>query len=275
MARFGKTFWHVLANVITTAVSLIVVIPVVVLLLNSFKTQGESNSMSLSLPKNWVTENYATVIEQGKLISSFFNGLLYAMCSVMIIVVFVSAAAYVISRNRKGINNFLYYFIISGIAIPINNVALMKVMQMFHLVNSRFGIILLYAAINIPLSLFLSYGFIGTIPREIDEAAVIDGCRPHQLFIRVILPLLKPILSTLFVLNFMAVWNDFTMPLYFLNNSGKWPMTLAVYNFFGAFENAWNLVSADIILTLIPVLIVFILGQKYIVGGISSGSVKG
>lgn len=275
MARFGKTFWHVLANVITTAVSLIVVIPVVVLLLNSFKTQGESNSMSLSLPKKWVTENYATVIEQGKLISSFFNGLLYAMCSVMIIVVFVSAAAYVISRNRKGINNFLYYFIISGIAIPINNVALMKVMQMFHLVNSRFGIILLYAAINIPLSLFLSYGFIGTIPREIDEAAVIDGCRPHQLFIRVILPLLKPILSTLFVLNFMAVWNDFTMPLYFLNNSGKWPMTLAVYNFFGAFENAWNLVSADIILTSIPVLIVFILGQKYIVGGISSGSVKG
>lgn len=275
MARFGKTFWHILANVITTAVSLIVVIPVVVLLLNSFKTQGESNSMSLSLPKKWVAENYATVIEQGKLISSFFNGLLYATCSVVIIVVFVSAAAYVISRNRKGINNFLYYFIISGIAIPINNVALMKVMQMFHLVNSRFGIILLYAAINIPLSLFLSYGFIGTIPQEIDEAAVIDGCKPHQLFIRIILPLLKPILSTLFVLNFMAVWNDFTMPLYFLNNSGKWPMTLAVYNFFGAFENAWNLVSADIILTLIPVLIVFILGQKYIVGGISSGSVKG
>lgn len=275
MARFGKNFWHILANVITTAVSLIVVIPVVVLLLNSFKTQGESNSMSLSLPKKWVAENYATVIEQGKLFSSFFNGLLYAMCSVVIIIVFVSAAAYVISRNRKGINNFLYYFIISGIAIPINNVALMKVMQMFHLVNSRFGIILLYAAINIPLSLFLSYGFIGTIPREIDEAAVIDGCKPHQLFIRVILPLLKPILSTLFVLNFMAVWNDFTMPLYFLNNSGKWPMTLAVYNFFGAFENAWNLVSADIILTLIPVLIVFILGQKYIVGGISSGSVKG
>ena len=275
MARFGKTFWHILANVITTAVSLIVVIPVVVLLLNSFKTQGESNSMSLSLHKKWVAENYATVIEQGKLISSFFNGLLYATCSVVIIVVFVSAAAYVISRNRKGINNFLYYFIISGIAIPINNVALMKVMQMFHLVNSRFGIILLYAAINIPLSLFLSYGFIGTIPQEIDEAAVIDGCKPHQLFIRIILPLLKPILSTLFVLNFMAVWNDFTMPLYFLNNSGKWPMTLAVYNFFGAFENAWNLVSADIILTLIPVLIVFILGQKYIVGGISSGSVKG
>ena len=148
-------------------------------------------------------------------------------------------------------------------------------MQSLNLVNTRLGIILLYAAINIPLSLFLCYGFISTIPREIDEAAVIDGCGPIRLFVNIILPLLKPIISTLFVLNFMAIWNDFTMPLYFLNNSTKWPMTLAVYNFFGAFENSWNLVSADIILTLIPVLIVFILGQKYIVGGVSAGSVKG
>lgn len=82
-------------------------------------------------------------------------------------------------------------------------------------------------------------------------------------------------MSTLFVLNFMAVWNDFTMPLYYLNNSRKWPMTLAVYNFFGAYENSWNLVSADIVLTLLPVLLIFILGQKYIVGGVSAGAVKG
>lgn len=209
------------------------------------------------------------------MVSSFFNSLLYATCSVLIIVIVVAAAAFVIARNRKGINNFIYYFILSGIAIPINNVALMKVLQALNLVNTRLGIILVYAAINIPLSLFLSYGFISTIPREIDEAAVIDGCGPIRLFIKIILPLLKPIISTLFVLNFMVVWNDFTMPLYYLNNSAKWPMTLAVYNFFGAFENSWNLVSADIILTLLPVLIIFILGQKYIVGGVSAGSVKG
>lgn len=193
----------------------------------------------------------------------------------MIIVAVVSLAAFVISRNMKGINRFLYYFIISGIAMPINNVSLMKVMQALHLINTRGGIILLYAAINIPLSLFLAYGFIDTIPREIDEAAVIDGCTPWQLFTQVIAPLLKPIVSTLFVLDFMAIWNDFTMPLYYLNNSQKWPMTLAVYNFFGAFQNSWNLVAADIMLTLLPVLIVFVLGQKYIVGGVSAGAVKG
>jgi len=275
MGKLKKTFGSVIANIIAVFISLLVLIPMIVLFLNSFKTQGESNKMSLSLPKQWMVENYKTVIDQGKLISSFFNSLLYATASVLIIVILVSAAAFVIARNRKGINNFIYYFIISGIAIPVNNVALMKVLQVLGLVNTRIGIILVYAAINIPLSLFLSYGFISTIPREIDEAAVIDGCGPIKLFVKIILPLLKPIISTLFVLNFMAVWNDFTMPLYYLNNSQKWPMTLAVYNFFVAFENSWNLVSADIMLTLLPVLVVFILGQKYIVGGVSAGSVKG
>ncbi len=275
MGTMGKKIGHIIGNVVSLFISLIVLIPLVVLLVNSFKTSAEADRMTLSLPKQWMFENYSTVIEQGKLISSFFNGLLYATGSVVIIVAVVSLAAFVISRNMKGINRALYYFIISGIAMPINNVSLMKVMQAFHLVNTRFGIILLYAAINIPLSLFLAYGFIETIPREIDEAAVIDGCTPWQLFTRIIAPLLKPIVSTLFVLDFMAIWNDFTMPLYYLNNSAKWPMTLAVYNFFGAFQNSWNLVAADIMLTLLPVLVVFILGQKYIVGGVSAGSVKG
>lgn len=275
MGMTRKVIGCMLGNLVAVLTSLIVIIPLVVLFLNSFKTAGEANKMTLSLPKEWMFENYGKVIEQGKLLSSFFNGLLYAVFSVVIVVILVSAAAFVISRNPKGINRFLYYFIISGIALPINNVALMKVLQVLHLVNTQLGIILLYAAINIPLSLFLTYGFIGTIPRELDEAAVIDGCRPGQLFIRVIAPLMKPIVSTLFVLDFMAVWNDFTMPLYYLNNSRKWPMTLAVYNFFGAFEYSWNLVAADIILTLAPVLVVFIIGQRYIVGGVSAGSVKG
>lgn len=273
--RIRKNTGKLFINLLTFLISLIIILPLIVLFLNSFKTKGESNTMSLSFPAIWQPENYRVVIEQGKLISSFFNSLLYATCSDIIIVTFVAAAAYVISRNCHGINKLLYGFIISGIAIPVNNVALMKVLQILQLVNTRIGIILVYAAINIPLSLFLAYGFINTIPRDIDEAAIIDGCSPRQLFFKVILPLLTPINSTLFVLNFMAVWNDFTMPLYYLNNSTKWPMTLAVYNFFGTFENSWNLVSADIILTVIPVLLVFILGQKYIVGGMSSGAVKG
>jgi raffinose/stachyose/melibiose transport system permease protein len=273
-----KTKKYILGFIINTIVliiSLVVLVPLLVVFLNSFKTQQEANSMSFSLPAEWMVENYLTVIERGKLLGAFMNSFIYAACSVAIIVTVVAAAAFVLARNKSRFNKLLYYFIITGIAIPINNVALMEVMKITGLVNTRIGIILLYAAINIPLSLFLGYGFISTIPKEIDEAAVIDGCSSYMLFLKIILPLLKPILSTLFILNFMAVWNDFIMPLYFLNKSEQWPMTLAVYNFFGAFERSWNLVSADIILTLLPVFIIFIAGQKYIVGGISAGAVKG
>ena len=193
MGRTGRTIGRVAGNLISIVISLIVIIPLVVLFLNSFKTSAEANRMTLSLPTKWVFENYATVIEQGKLVSSFFNGLLYAAGSVIIVVGLVAAAAFVISRNQKGVNRFLYYFIISGIAMPINNVALMKVMQAFHLVNTRIGIILLYAAINIPLSLFLAYGFVATIPREIDATIraakdygykitlISDGCATKDL----------------------------------------------------------------------------------------------
>ena len=264
-----------LLNILALFFCLLVLVPMLALLVNSFKTAGEANAMSLSLPKKWQFSNYITVIRQGRLISSFFNGIIYGFFSVLIIIIAVSAAAFVISRNKRGLNKAIYYFVIAGIAMPINNVALMKVMQTLHIVNTRGGLILLYAAINIPLSLFLCYGFVATIPRELDEAAILDACTPLELFVYVILPMLKPIISTLFVLNFMAVWNDFTMPLYYLNSSRKWPMTLAVYNFFGAYEESWNLVAADIVLTLLPVMIVFMIGQKYIVGGISAGAVKG
>jgi len=266
---------HVVLNIFSLICVLIVVVPFYVVIVNSFKTSTEANRMSINLPTTFHFENYATVIEKGKLFTSFYNSLLYSVVSVCIIIICVLAAAFVISRNTKGINKVFYYFIITGLAMPINNVSLFKVLQFLNLMNTRVGIIFIYSAVNIPLSLFIAYGFVATIPRELDEAAILDGCTPIQLFTKIIVPLLKPIASTLAVLNMMAVWNDFTMPLYYLNNSKKWPMTLAVYNFFGAFENSWNLVCADIVLTILPVLLVFIFGQKYIVGGVSAGAVKG
>lgn len=266
---------HVILNIISLAFSLIVIIPFYVVIINSFKTSTESNRMSINFPTAFHFENYSKVIEQGKLFTSFCNSLLYSSVSVVIIIACVLAAAFVISRNTKGINKLFYYFIITGLAMPINNVSLFKVLQTLNLINTRIGIILIYSAVNIPLSLFIAYGFVATIPKELDEAALLEGCSTIQLFSKIILPLLKPIASTLAVLNMMAVWNDFTMPLYYLNTSKKWPMTLAVYNFFGAFENSWNLVCADIVLTILPVLLVFIFGQKYIIGGVSAGAVKG
>lgn len=273
--RIKKYITGIFMNGIAVVLCFIFLLPLAVIFVNAFKTAAESNNMSLTLPKMWMFENFLVVIERGKIFSSFMNSFCYAALSAILITMLVATAAFVLSRNKSAINRFIYYFIILGIAMPISNVPLMKVMKSLHIINTRPGIILLYTAINIPISLFIIYGFVPSIPREIDEAATLDGCSTFQMIYKMLPHLLKPALVTVFILNFMGVWNDFTMPLYYLNNSGKWPMTLAVYNFFGMYERQYNLVSADIALTMLPVFIIFIMGQKYIVGGISAGAVKG
>ena len=118
------------------------------------------------------------------------------------------------------------------------------------------------------------YAFIESIPREIDEAAIIDGCGPFTLFSKIIFPLLTPAWVATAILSFLDFWSEFILPLYFLQSSAKWPMTLAVYNFFGMFESNWNLVSADIVLTILPVIVVYLVGQRYLVSGMTAGAVK-
>lgn len=265
----------ILQNVIAWVVSLTVIVPVLLIIINAFKSDGEVLQMNLALPKVWNFGNFATVVEKGKLLQSFLNSLLYAGVSTIIAITLACMAAYVFSRRRTKGFNAVYMYVILGMVIPINYVALMKVVQLLHLNNSSIGIILLYVAMQTPFSVFLIYGFVSKLPVELDEAAVIDGCGPGTLFFRIIFPLLKPAVVTAAVLCFLNTWNEFVMPLYFLNSSEKWPMTLAVYNFFGQYEMSWNLICADVLLTCAPVLIIYLLGQKYIVGGQTAGAVKG
>ena len=226
-----------------------------------------------SLPIQW--GNFITVIEKGKLLTSFMNSLIYSAGAVILCVFFAALAAYVLSRNRTKLNDFLYMFLVLGITLPINYVALTKVLQFLHLNNTTIGIILLYTAMQLPFMTFLIHGFVAKVPVELDEAAVIDGCGPVKLFFLVIFPLLKPAVATATVLTFLNTWNEFVSPLYFLNRSEQWPMTLSVYNFFGMYFKDWNLVCADILLTSLPVLLVYLLGQRYIVSGMTAGAVKG
>ena len=240
------------------------------------KDKNAAAAMNLALPKLPIMwENFSVVIEKGKLLTSFGNSVTYSVGSVLLCTVTAVMAAYVLSRNATKLNKMLYLYIALGITLPVNYVALMKVMQFFHINNTKPGIILLYTAMQLPFAVFLIHGFIARIPIDLDEAAIIDGCGSIKLFFLVILPLLKPVLATVFVLTFLNTWNEFVSPLYFLGSSEKWPMTLSVYNFFGMYFMDWNLVCADILLTSLPVIIVYLLGQKYIVTGMTAGAVKG
>jgi len=273
MAR--RRLQSVLNNLLAIIVSLIMFIPVYLVLVNSLKTKAEANSMGIGLPAVPQWENFATVIERGKLLTAFGNSVLYAAGATLIGTTLAALAAYVLSRNRTRFNRFVYFFLIMGIAMPTNFVTLMKVMQWTQLINTQIGIILLYASTTIPFSVFLIYAFIETLPRELDEAAIVDGCGPIRLFFSIIYPLLTPVLVTAGVLNLLGIWNEFLLPLYYLNRSSYWPMTLAVYNFFGQFQSDWSLVSADIVLTIVPVIIIYLFAQRFILAGMTAGSVKG
>ena len=262
-------------NVAAWILSIILITPLVLIVINSFKTSQAAAEMSLRLPETIQWDNFKTVIERGKLGVTFLNSLTYSAFSVILCTLTSAMAAFVLSRNRNRMNKIVYFIIVLGMAMPINFIALMKVMQYLDIINKRIGIILLYAAIQTPFNVFLIYSFVGKIPREIDEAAIIDGCSPLQLFFSIIIPLIKPVLVTVMVLTFLNTWNEYILPLYFLGSSDKWPMTLAVYNFFGMYFRDWNLVCADIVLTSLPVVIVYLLGQKYIVSGMTAGAVKG
>ena len=262
-------------NALAWFLSLILLAPLLLILVNSFKTSVAASDMNLALPSSVQWSNYSVVIEKGKLSVTFLNSVLYSVASVLLCTLLCTMASYVLSRNRRRLHRFLYLFLVLGIAMPVNFITLMKTMQTLKLMGTRTGIILVYTATQTPFNIFLIHSFVSKVSPEIDEAAVIDGASPLGLFFRIVMPLLKPVLVTVMVLTFLNTWNEFVMSLYFLNRTDKWPMTLAVYNFFGMYFKDWNLVCADIVLTSLPVIIVYLLGQKYIVSGMTAGAVKG
>lgn len=265
---------NLLKQLLCLSLSIIVIAPFYMVLVNSFKTKSDAARMNLSFPKEWMFSNYIEVIEKGKLIQGFFNSFLYATVATTIGVILCAMAAFVISRNNTKLNRFLYYFFLCGLFFPVNYVTLVRVFQSFHLTNTRTGIVITFMSAMIPFCVFTIRNFVLSIPVEMDEAAVIDGAEPLTLFFKVIVPLLKPTLVTCFILQFMGVWSDFLTPLYLSSKSKLFPMTMAVYQFFGKNTSNWNYIFADIILTCIPVMIVYLLGQRYIVAGMTSGAVK-
>lgn len=255
--------------------SLLIIIPLAMIILNSFKDVTESAVMTLKLPTTWHPENYSEVLKDDKLVRSFFNSVILCVGSGCITIMVSTLAAFVLSRNRSRFNRFMYIVFLLGLVAPINYITTVKVLQALHLINTFIGAILLYTAQYIPFTIFIYYGFISSVPRELDEAAILDGCGSVKLFFQIIFPLLKPVTMTAVVINFLNCWNDFIVPLYFLNSSRKWGMVMLMYNYFSTYVSSWNLVCAVMIVNIIPIVLVYIFGQKYLISGMTAGATKG
>ncbi|WP_130860623.1 carbohydrate ABC transporter permease [Gracilibacillus phocaeensis] len=252
-------------------------VPFYFVIINSFKDRAGASQLNLSFPENFqLLENYREVLalNDGVVIRAFFNSTIITMFSLSIIIIICSMAAFVLAR-RAGLSKKLNYVILIGLMIPPSIVPTIWLLQSLGLFKTFPGIIALEAGIHFSFACLLYTAFVATIPKELDEAALIDGCGPFNLFFRIIFPLLKPVTSTVIVLSSIQIYNDFENMLYFFPGADNATVQLTLYNFTGIYGTEYHLLFADVLLISIPPLILFIFFNKKIVDGMTAGAVKG
>lgn len=253
-------------------------IPFYFVIINSLKNSTEAAAMNLSWPSTFhFIENYKEVltVNDGVVIRAFFNSALITVCSLVILILVCSMAAFVLQRRASKITEKANYLILMGLMIPPAIVPTIWVLQSIGLFKTFPGIILLESALHFSFACLLYKAFMATIPRELDEAALMDGCSSLRLYFQIILPLMKPVTSTIIVLSSIQIYNDFENMLYFFPGAENATVQLTLYNFLGMYGTSWHLLFADVLLISIPPLILFIFFNKKIVAGMTAGAVKG
>jgi raffinose/stachyose/melibiose transport system permease protein len=276
MTMIRKKLPSLLLELFLWLLALTVIVPFLIMVFGSLKTNVEATSFDLSLPSSWEWSNYSRVVVEGKMIRSFLNGMLITGLAVLLNILVSSMAAFQIARRRTRTSEALYYFFFIGMLAPMQMIPTIRLVQGFELYGTYLSVILIYCVINMAFSIFLYVGFIRTtVPKALDEAAILDGASVGRLFFSVVFPLLRPVNMTILIIVFMNIWNDVNIPIFFLNDPKKWTMPLSVYQFFGMYSGSnWNLVFANLALTALPVLIIYLLCQRYIVSGLTAGAVK-
>lgn len=258
--------------------SLLWAVPFVLMFLTSVKSTPDINSNpAWALPTEWAWSNYSEAFRTGSLGTTGLNSLLISVIKVPLGLLLAAAASFAIARLRFRANRLLLAVIAIGAMVPIQIALgpLFTTMLSLDLLDSRIGLVLPYLAFGIPYQIFVLYGFFRSIPDELEESANIDGASTFRIFWQVILPLAKPALAALFILDFVATWNEYAMATTLLRSQGNWTVPLAVQSFSTQHGTDYGPLNAFIIMSAVPVLIVYLMFQRYFVQGALAGAVKG
>lgn len=263
-----------LIYLVAAVITALYVIPLSLVLLTSVKSEAESKVMDFALPQQWHWENYSTVLNTPGVARGLLNGLIVTIGVTTITVIVCAMAAFVIARKNDTFTVRAYQYLLAGMIAPFSFIPAIKVLQFLGLYGTFTGLILVDVGIQIPFITLMYVGFIQRLPRELDEAALVDGAGPLRTFFQVILPLLKPTTVTCMVLLVTFAWNEFQNVLFLMPNQNKWTMPMTVFNFQGLHSYNYALVCANIVVSVIPILIVYLFAQKHIVSGMVAGAVK-
>jgi len=252
--------------------------PIWLVIVNSLKPYGEAIKLDFSLPTEWaVWDNYSQVFVQGDALRGFLNSVLVTGIATAVLLLLGAAASWAFARSTARPMQILYYVMIAGIFLPPTVISAIFLLQRLGIQGQYIGLIAIYVGWFMSMTIFLMTGFVKSVPAELDEAASIDGCGPIRTFFLIILPLLRPVLFTTGVLLAVFLWNDFFYPFFLLQGQDKQTLPLGLFRIVssGSYQVNWNLVFADVITVSIPMIILFLIGQKRIIAGLLAGSVKG
>ncbi len=274
--RPRRNYW---LSAIAIVLSFVVfVVPFLFMVVTALKDRQEASLLDFSWPSNiQFVQNFQEVIQARDymLIIAFINSTILTVASVAILVVLSAMVAYVLQRRRSRWNGLINFLVLAGLIMPPAVVPTIWVLQALGLFRTMPGLILVEVAFGLSFCVLLFRAFISAIPRDIDEAAIIDGASPTRLFFRVIFPLLRSVIVTVVVVQSVAIFNDFQNPLYFLPGDQNATVQLTIYNFTSQFATAYNLLFMNILLITIPPLLMFLFFNRQIVSGMTAGGVKG
>jgi raffinose/stachyose/melibiose transport system permease protein len=269
---------YLLSAVAIVSSIVVFVIPFAFIVLTAMKDRQQAADLDFVWPHQFqFVQNFVEVIKARDymLVIAFINSTILTVASVAGMVVLAAMAGFVLQRRKSKWNGFINFLVLSGLIIPPAVVPTIWVLQKLGLFKTMPGLILIEIAFGLSFCILLFRAFVATIPRELDEAAIIDGAGPLRLFFRVIFPLLRSVIITVVVVQSVNVFNDFVNPLYFLPGDQNATVQLTLYNFSGQFSTQYNLLFMDILLITIPPLIMFLFFNRQIVAGMTSGAIKG
>lgn len=265
-----------LASIVVSAV--VFLVPFAFIAMTAVKSPDEARALDFSWPSEWpIVENFQAVIEARNymVVAAFINSTILTVSSVALLVLFGAIVAYVLQRRESRLNGLVGFLVLAGLIIPPAVVPTIWVLQEIHLFKTLSGMIMIEVAYGLPFTVLLFRAFVATIPRELDEAAIIDGAGPLRLFFTVIFPMLRSVMITVIVVQSVVIFNDFAGPLYFLPGDDAATVQLTLYNFQGQYNTQYNLLFMNILLITIPPLVMFVFFNKRIVAGLTAGAIKG
>lgn len=255
------------------------VFPFFLLIVNSFKSNGEILESPFALPSMLDFSHFGDVIEKMNFLITFKNTLFITVASVIFILIFSAMTAYRLVRHAGTFNNTFFAVLVASMIIPFQTL-MIPIMYIYgaqlNLIDTmpKTLLVILYIGFGSALSVFIYHGFIKGIPRELEEASLIDGCTPKQTFFKIVFPILAPTSSTIAILNVLWIWNDYLLPSLILTSEENFTMPIKMKVFNGTYMNNWELLIPAILLTILPILIAYLFGQRFIIKGVMQGSIK-